>query len=427
MNLDFANIQNRVVNNFLLFLLASFFAILVNSCSSMQPLEPIAPIPAYPDMEQPEPEGLVLSSCPVEVNDDKSPASLLKALESTEKYYNSLPANTTQDFGGTSYSKKQLLASINLLRRLIEDPAWLTESRYSIVNEYFDCYKMTTKAKTLFTGYYTPEVRGSLKYSAKYPVPVYAIPSNRKVLDLGKYRASLAGKNIIYRIEDNDIQPYFERNEIVSGSIKGSAKVLAWVEDDIDFFFMQIQGAGILLLENNKRMLLKYAGSNGRDYSSIGSYLVQKRQIKLDDVNLHSLKTYLRANPAQKDEVLNYNKSFVFYELQPFNGEITGSISVPLTSYRSAAFDSSLLPRGALAFTKVQIPYCDDAGNCNGTLHDFNQFLFNQDTGGAIKGYARIDLYCGTGRKAEAQCGQLKHEGEVYFIVAKMSAINTQN
>jgi membrane-bound lytic murein transglycosylase A len=158
-----------------------------------------------------------------------------------------------------------------------------------------------------------------------------------------------------------------------------------------------------------------YDGANGQPYKSIGKYLIDTGAMSKDNMSMQAIREYLRTHPDKLTDVLNQNPSYVFFRLD--TGPSLGSISVALTPGRSIATDSKLFPKGALGFISTQKPVIE-----NGAIKawvPFTRFVLNQDTGGAIKGPGRVDVFFGQGRDAELTAGNLKHEGELYFLMRK--------
>jgi membrane-bound lytic murein transglycosylase A len=188
------------------------------------------------------------------------------------------------------------------------------------------------------------------------------------------------------------------------------------VNDPIDLFFMHIQGSGKIRLPDGNVMQVSYAQKNGHPYRSIGRYLLDKEKLTSSEMTHQSIKKYLREHPEELSDILNYNKSYVFFRIVE-NGPI-GALGLTLTSGRSIATDLDLFPKGALAFVRLRKPVFDKNGNIK-TWEIFSRFVLNQDTGGVIKGPGRVDLFCGTGSDAEMLAGSLKENGELYFLVKK--------
>ncbi|MCP3873955.1 MAG: murein transglycosylase, partial [Desulfobacteraceae bacterium] len=161
---------------------------------------------------------------------------------------------------------------------------------------------------------------------------------------------------------------------------------LVWLKDRVDRFFLEIQGSGIILLPDKKILRVHYASKNGRAYQSVGRYLIAKDEIAKENMSMQAIKMWLKQNPDKLDQVLNYNTSFVFFKKEM--GGPFGCLGVKVSPMRSIATDTSLFPKGALCFIKTKAPSEDNLEFPQG-WDDHSGFVFNQDTGGAIKGHLR--------------------------------------
>lgn len=172
----------------------------------------------------------------------------------------------------------------------------------------------------------------------------------------------------------------------------------------------------MIRLSGNKYRRLGYAGANGRPYKSIGKDLLDLGVIKREDMSLQAIREFLKGHPETRDEIMWRNESYVFFrwvEVGPL-----GSLNVPLTAGRSVATDAKFHPKGAIAFLETQKPRLGKDQEVLG-WEPLHRWVVNQDTGGAIKGVGRVDLFCGTGGDAEAVAGRLKHPGRLFFLLKK--------
>ena len=193
---------------------------------------------------------------------------------------------------------------------------------------------------------------------------------------------------------------------------------IAWLKDPVDVTFLHIQGSGRLRLPDGTETAVGYQASNGHPYRSIGRYMLENRFLSREEMSMQSIRRYLAEHPEIIQEVLNHNPSYVFFRILE-NGPF-GNINVPLTPGRSLALDSSLFPKGALCFISCKKPVINNNGKITGWT-DFSRFVLNQDTGGAIKGSGRADLFWGSGTYAELAAGHMKHEGKLYVLIKKPS------
>jgi len=353
--------------------------------------------------------------------DDLDRKSLETAISGSIQYYDRIPDARTFNFGNSTYTAGELKESLLSFLEIIRSAA-SGEIREKRIRDAFDVYKSADRsenAEAFFTGYYEPVLEGSLKRTARYRYPIYRKPDDSIVIDLGRFKGKFESEQIVVRLENGEIVPYFSRKDIdEKGCLKDRGLEIAWVADPVDIFFLHIQGSGIISLSDGSLVQVGYAGSNGRPYRSIGKRLIDEGKFFRGDVSLSSIKGYLREHPEEMSDILNHNESYVFFRIAE-NGPV-GCLGVTLTSGRSIATDSRLYPKGALAFVRTKKPLLDSDGNIKAWV-PFSRFVLNQDTGGAITGPGRVDIFCGRGKKAEITAGHLKEEGELYFLVKKVS------
>lgn len=238
-----------------------------------------------------------------------------------------------------------------------------------------------------FTGYYEPTIRADYKRSAKYSHPIYALPSDLK-------------KGV----------PYHDRNAIDrKKALTGRGLELAWVQDDVDIFFLQIQGSGRLVFPDGKVKHVLYAGKNNQPYVPLGRVLCDEGLLEPDNISMPGIRKCLADNPGRKAELMDRNPSYVFFRLEdkgPY-----GSMGRVLTPRVSLAVDPKVLPYGSLLFFRVDLPDKNGAHT-----RDTQALALPQDSGGAIKG-RRIDLFMGAGSEAEHVAGHLNSAGVIYVLL----------
>ncbi len=253
-----------------------------------------------------------------------------------------------------------------------------------------------------------------------YKYPLYSIPGDLLEIDLSLFSEKYKGhKRLVARVDEpkNRVVPYFSRAEINSmEDFTGRSKPLVWLKSRVDRFFLEIQGSGRVVLDSGEQLRLHYAKSNGNAYRSIGRYLIGKNEILKEDMSLQAIRKWLELNPERMDEVLNYNESFVFFQIE--DGGPYGCLGVEVTPLRSIATDTGLFPKGALCFMQSRLP---DKENIKPVKEweKASLFVLNQDTGGAIKGPARADLFCGNGKYAQFTAGYMNQYGSLFFLVLK--------
>jgi membrane-bound lytic murein transglycosylase A len=219
------------------------------------------------------------------------------------------------------------------------------------------------------------------------------------------------------RLSGHRVVPYYNRKDIEESDVlAGKAPVLAWLEDPIDLFFLQIQGSGRVVLDNGEALNLHYDSTNGQPYRSIGRLLVEEGKIPLPEMSMQRIRDFLAAHPEQTRGILNHNPSYVFFRIEE-DGPL-GFLEVKLTPGRSIALDHRLFPLPALVYIETEKPVLDADGRI-ARWEPFGRFVVSQDTGGAIRGPARADLFWGHGPYAEAAAGHMRHRGQLYLMVLK--------
>ena len=254
----------------------------------------------------------------------------------------------------------------------------------------------------LFTGYYEPELAASLKRSKAYSVPLYRVPK-----DLRR-----SGK------------AYFTRAQIENGALKNRGLEFVYLKNSIDAFFLHVQGSGRLFLDNGKMLRVGFAAKNGRPYTSIGKVLINQGALVRQNVSMQSIRHWLTKNPQQAARVMQKNQSFIFFRplknTNPRLGPI-GAQGVPLAPKRSLAIDRSIHGYGLPFWLETEVPDVK-----TGKLISFRQLMIAQDTGSAIKGPIRGDIYWGSGKDAGAAAGKMQQSGKLFLLLPKRLAAKFQ-
>lgn len=268
------------------------------------------------------------------------------------------------------------------------------------------------EALGLFTGYYEPTLQGSRRPTERYRHPLYRRPRDLVQVDLGRFREDLAGRRIAGRLDGGDLVPYADRADIHQGAMDGRALELVWVDDAVDAFFLHIQGSGRVELEGGGFLRVGYAGQNGHPYFAIGRDLVERGALTLEEVSMQSIRRWLEENPEEARAVMERNASYVFFRALDEAAPV-GSHGAPLTPGRSLAVDRKFLPMGAPVWLDAAMPSLDPA------LPDepLRRLLVAQDTGGAIRGPVRGDVFWGPGDEAAERAGRMKHEGRMWLLL----------
>jgi len=339
-------------------------------------------------------------------------------------YLQKVPSDRAFMFGKDSFTADHLIKSLRCFLTCIQTKPSKHDLNKFIKSNFWIYRSIggNGSGNVLFTGYYEPILEGSLKQSDEFSFPLYAWPDDLAVIDLSLFSPEFSGKKIIGRCFENTVVPYYERREIeLQGCLEGRAEPVAWIKDRVDLFFLQIQGSGKIYLTNGETINVHYHTSNGRPYKSIGKYLIEKDKIPRSEMSMQKIRAYLRDNPKELDTILHYNPSYVFFKIED-DGPL-GCLNVKLTPGRSIALDRRIFPKAALAFIETKKPLIDGAGDIH-TWKDYNRFVLNQDTGGAIAGPGRADIFFGNGIYAEIAAGHMQHPGKLYFLVLRPDAFD---
>jgi membrane-bound lytic murein transglycosylase A len=260
------------------------------------------------------------------------------------------------------------------------------------------------RGEGLFTGYYEPEIHGSRTRHGAYQTPVYGLPADLIRVDLAQFSPQFKGEHISGRLQAQRLVPYATRAEIDAGGV-AAARILFWCDDPVALFFLQIQGSGRARFDDGTMARIAYAGENGRPYTAIGRVLLAGGQLARDKISLASIRAWLKANPKLAQGVMEADQSFIFFQEAPLGDSTLGSPGVegaPLTPLGSMAVDLRKNVLGA--------PYYVAAD-------PVRTLLIAQDTGGAIRGPVRGDIFFGFGTDAETRAGGMKSQGRLYVLL----------
>jgi len=351
--------------------------------------------------------------------DDMNLDGLAHCISKSLSYLKRVPDQRKFTFADDPYSREHMIRSLVLFQQFLENKPSAGKLAQFIADNY-RVYRGAggkENGRVLFTGYYEPLLRGGGKKNNLYRYPIYLRPDDLLVIDLSLFSSRFKGEKITGRINGGRFVPYYDREEIeLKGALEGKARALAWLDNPVDPFFLQIQGSGKIFLDTGQILNVHYHTTNGRPYRSIGKFLIDNGAIPRAEMSMQAIRAYLRDHPEAVDSVLNYNPSYVFFKLEQ-DGPL-GALEIKLTPGRSIATDRRIFPSAALAYIQAKKPLLDASGRIH-TWVDLDRFVLNQDTGGAIRGPARADLFWGNGPYAEMAAGHLQHFGAIYFLVLK--------
>lgn len=284
----------------------------------------------------------------------------------------------------------------------------------AFMQRYFQPYELIGKKghrEGLITGYYQPVLNGRRTPSPRYRYPLYSRPDDLLVIDLGALYPELKGKRVRGRLEGHKVVPYFDRAQIDGQDKPLKGHEILWVDDPYGSFFLQIQGSGKIRLPDGAMVAVSYADQNGHPYHAIGKTLIEQGALSRESVSLFTIRDWLRQHPDQAMALLNKNPSYVFFTLREDARENPrGSLNVPLTNERSVAVDRKIIPLGSPIWMDSRLP---------GSGKPYQRLMFAQDTGGAITGPVRADVFFGTGKTAEQLAGTMKQPGKLYILLPR--------
>ena len=339
-------------------------------------------------------------------NDDR-PAEAIQALaRSCDRIAKKSPADSFGPVGGTYADWQKPCAALTpaisaddaLARQYLEN--WFRP--WSAMNE-------AGERDGLFTGYYEASLNGSRTRHGPYQTPLRRRPDDLVMVDLGLFREALKGQRIAGRVVGGDLKPFEDHRAIDQGKLPGDESLpLVWVDDPVKAFFLQIQGSGRIRLDDGTTMSVGYAGQNGHAYYAVGRELVKRGALEKDQVSMQSIEAWLKAHPDQAREIMYANPSYVFFREMENEGAVGGE-NIILTPHRSIAVDRSKISYGIPVW--IDIPDAPQGA--------VRQLMIAQDTGGAIRGPVRGDIFFGFGEDAERLAGPMKAQGRWWFLLPK--------
>lgn len=346
--------------------------------------------------------------------DDESPASLIEAidrhldyLENAEVAYPLTRAKriTSDDFSGALKKFKSLL---------LTDPDPLELNR--LVRSHFRIYRSTGRngaGEMLVTGYYEPMFEGSLERTPPYLYPLYGVPDSLVIGDREKNKTG--------RIDvDGRLVPYWTRRKIESGNLLQGSE-LVWLKDRLDAYLLQVQGSGRIQLPDGSSRALHFAAANGLAYRSLGKLFVDEQLMTREEVSIDRIRAYFSSHPEELERMLYHNPRYIFFKWGDDKGP-RGSLGQVLTAQRSVAIDHEIFPTGALGYLVSSRPIINQAGSVN-HWKPFGRFVLPQDSGAAVKGAGRVDLFWGSDYYAEKAAGTMKEAGSLFFLLPRISSV----
>lgn len=395
---------------------ATLLAVLLNACATPAPSSACAAPPACPACPPCAAAGSTASAQP-------AAARPLQAAR-----WSDLPGWNDDDLAA---AWPAFLQSCRALAKRPQWPQWqvvcdearsLNGSATASIRRFFESrfqpWLLTNPDATtsgLITGYYEPLLHGARTRAKPFLQPVLGVPPDLLTIDLGAVLPDLKHLRLRGRLQGNRVVPYFSRAEITAQEKDHPDRVLLYVDDPVELFFLQVQGSGRIKLPDGQTVRLAYADQNGHPYQSIGRILVDRGELSLEQASMAGIKQWARANPGRVNEILNTNPSYVFFREQPATGNDgpNGALGVALTPERSIAVDPRYTPLGAPVFLATSQP---------DSPTPLRRLVLAQDTGGAIRGVVRADLFWGFGTQAGHQAGRMKQPGQMWVLLPLSAA-----
>lgn len=375
------------------------------------------------------------SSAPPSLEDSLPLESLREALDRTLASFQD-PKNIpeTYQIAGRSVARADYKLALEALKPELE-----SQERFrDFVRENFDFYEVYGSdewGKVFTTGYYDPVVNGSRRRNLRHSQALYRNPPDMLSVDLAAFAAKKPELTLLQQLlteqkskapiwrgrllkEGMKVVPYYERAEIDlvggGGPLGGQNLELCWV-DPIDAFFIQIQGSGLVDLGEGKKIRVGYASQNGAPYVAIGKHLLHA--IPLEQMSMQRIRQHLETLPrAEQQEIFNKNPSYVFFQELP--GLSLTYSGAEVTPGRTIATDQYFFPKGLLAFFDIELPvFADETALEPSAWEHKPRWVFDQDTGGAIRGGGRVDLYMGQDPEAARRAGVMKRDGKLWYAV----------
>ncbi|MEC7641871.1 MAG: MltA domain-containing protein [Nitrospinota bacterium] len=400
--------------------------LLVPTPPPSRPLQGIKPDLPPPPVDVAPPSGnpvflplnfsAIREELPAILADDLDKDSLVQAIENHLVVLQRQDLNKTVTLGSQTLTLARLKITLEEFLNLLQQD--LSPQKFSQqVKENFAIYQAGNGEgkRVLFTGYYTPIIPASRFPSESYDYPIYQMPESlTKVRFVYKKRLP-DGHYVVFRLSDDG--PNFTREDIDGHQIlKDMNLEIAWLKNDLERYFLHIQGSGILEYLDGTREGVRYAGSNGYSYKPIGKTMFRDGVLPPSQGSMQGIKKYFADNPHDIQKYLFRNKRYVFFELT--HEKPRGSSGAEVVGGRSIASDPLYYPPGTLGFMVAQKPELNDNDEITG-WKKFSRFMVNQDTGSAIKGPNRMDLYFGVGNRAGVAAGHYMEQVKVFFLVKK--------
>jgi membrane-bound lytic murein transglycosylase A len=356
------------------------------------------------------------------LTDDSTKESLIACVERSLARLNEMGMGGNRaGISREKFSPENVSRTLILFREILQNTTDDAEIDRQIRSNFsfWEPGRESSSDSILLTGYFEPILEGSPEPGGEYSYPLYARPPDLVEAASETTPAEASSKKRVVRVEDGREVPYYSRREIdTEGVLQGKELELVWLKDPWERFVLHIQGSGQIRLPDGSTLRVGYAASNGRPYRPIGRYLIDQGFLDEKDISIERIREFIQNNPGRAEEIFPYNERYVFFRLLPDSEGPQGALGVPLTPGRSIATDLTIFPPGALGYLVSRQPEVDESGRVVG-WKPVRRFVLNQDTGAAIKGPGRVDLFFGSGQRAGTAAGKMREEGRIYFLLAR--------
>jgi membrane-bound lytic murein transglycosylase A len=356
------------------------------------------------------------------LTNDSPKESLIASVERSLAGLNQMKVRgNTAGFSKEKFSPENVSRTLILFREILQSTTDDAEIDRQIRSNFsfWEPRRESSSDSILLTGYFEPILEGSLDPGGEYPYPLYAPPCDLAEAAAETTPEGASSNKRVVQIEDGREVPYYSRREIdTEGVLQGKELELVWLKDPWERYVLHIQGSGQIRLPDGDTLRVGYAASNGRLYRPIGRFLIDQGFLDEKDISMERIREFIQNNPDRAEAIFQYNERYVFFRLLPDSEGPQGALGVPLTPGRSIATDLTIFPPGALAYLVSRQPEVDESGRVVG-WKPLRRFVLNQDTGAAIKGPGRVDLFFGSGQRAGTAAGEMREGGRIYFLLAK--------
>ncbi|MBI3769635.1 MAG: murein transglycosylase A [Deltaproteobacteria bacterium] len=365
-----------------------------------------------PRLPLPPPAALVRLDRHPPLLDDGDPATLAAAIRTSLEFYARLPPERLLAIGSERIPVARMHEALAALARFV-DTRPSADALAHELDRRFRVYG--APAGVLYTGYYLPLVEAREVRDERFRFAVLGRPADLVTVSLADFGGQpTAGATLVGRVDRGRLVPYAARAEIEASGAP-NAPVLAWVDDPVALFFLQIQGTGWLAFADGSRRLVGFGASNGQPYVSIGKLLVAEGKLAAEEASMAGIRRWVAAHPEERDRVLYANPRYVFF--RPLAEKPLGSLGIAVTGGRTIATDPAVYPPGVLGFA-----YIPAKAGVAAADEKLSRLVLNQDAGMAIRGPGRVDVFFGDGAEAEARAGRLRASGDLYVLAPRTDA-----